>query len=537
MLCLFALCWPLSSTSCQSIARDERRINLLADAKWQYSLDGGKSFTKRPPLIEPETTVHFLARTEFELGETSGIAALELTHGLRRWSETAFSLNGRPIKPPLEGMRYRTTPGIDPALLVRGKNVLTAEVTIKNVSSRRRKAKDIAAVLANRLDALGPEHLKMQTGPILGAFTKDSFTVTCRTNMPAEVALIAWEPAQKTVPDEGPTSTGLLHRFKVYGHDPTEVTYWLTLRARLSDAKDKPKAVKTRRWRIATPRSPDKLRFVAVGDSRSRPSDWAKVAAAIGKAKPDFLILSGDMVAYGRNDWEWDEQFFRPAMELLATVPCYPVIGNHEADAPLYDELFYVPTRTGRGRKWAQWFGHMLLIGIDGQQDWSADSKNAKWLEEVLAGAARAEFIFLVNHYPAWSSARHGRLDEDGRLAERGAREAREVIMPLLTKYNATAMIAGHDHCYERSEPPGGVTHIISAGGGAPRYKKTDNADRQNPHSKVFVSTLHYCLFEIEGGSCTMKALTPAGELLDSLSWKARKIEQATVLKSFTEQK
>jgi hypothetical protein len=94
--------------------------------------------------------------------------------------------------------------------------------------------------------------------------------------------------------------------------------------------------------------------------------------------------------------------------------------------------------------------------------------------------------------------------------------------MPLLAKYHATAFICGHDHCYERSEPEGGVTAITTGGAGAPLYRKVQDAAKQNPWSKVFAPQLHYCLIEVSGDACTLKAFTPDGELLDTRTWKAR---------------
>jgi hypothetical protein len=96
------------------------------------------------------------------------------------------------------------------------------------------------------------------------------------------------------------------------------------------------------------------------------------------------------------------------------------------------------------------------------------------------------------------------------------------VILPLLAKYRATAMIAGHDHNYQRSEPPEGVTVIVTGGAGAPLYEKSQEAEKQNPYSQAFAAVLHYCLFVIEGDACTMQALTPEGETLDTRIWRAR---------------
>jgi len=94
--------------------------------------------------------------------------------------------------------------------------------------------------------------------------------------------------------------------------------------------------------------------------------------------------------------------------------------------------------------------------------------------------------------------------------------------MPLLKKYNATAMFAGHDHCYERSEPEEGVTMIISGGAGAPTYGKSKDAEKQNPYSKVFARQRHYCLLTVDGDVCTMKVFRPNGTMIDTRSWTAR---------------
>lgn len=500
-------------------------VNLLADAAWEYSTDGGKTFSQQSPVVPAGKKVKIVARTFFDLpdgglfgelepGEHHSWSVLELTHGLSYSWKPVFELNGKAVKGPLDGMFYRTIPAIDAALLREGKkNVLTAGFTVHN---RRRGKKDISAAVKMSLAALVAEDLKIQTGPILGAFGDDYFSVTCRTNMPATVTLYRTNAQRRKLELLAISKAGLMHRLRGRLTDPQEKLEYLlvvggngTYRTHAGVAallgKDR-----------------GKLRFVAMGDSRTHPDRWAQVAAAAVKAAPKLIVFSGDMVNRGWDDWQWDEQFFSQAGELFATIPFYAVIGNHEANAPVFNELFYTPTKDGRGRNWSQLVRGVLLIGVDGTQNWSAGSENAKWLDKTLSEARGAKFIFLFNHFPPWTSGRHGRFNEDGTIREREVREGREVILPLLAKHKATAFIAGHDHFYERSEPSGGVTVIISGGAGAPLRDKAKNAEKQNPHSKVFAKKLHYCLFEIEGDTCTMKALTPDGEQIDKRVWKAR---------------
>ena len=178
----------------------------------------------------------------------------------------------------------------------------------------------------------------------------------------------------------------------------------------------------------------------------------------------------------------------------------------------------------------------MLLIGIDGEEDFSAGTKHYRWLEELLRNAGDAEFIFFFNHYPAYSSGKHGRLDENGRPRQKTVALAREHIIPLLNKYKVTAYICGHSHSYERSELPGGVTQIISGGAGAPPHRKVETAAQQDPYSKIFAAELHFCLFEIADGTARMKVLTPPvaadgpnaygqeGKVIDQREWKSRNV-------------
>jgi hypothetical protein len=261
--------------------------------------------------------------------------------------------------------------------------------------------------------------------------------------------------------------------------------------------------------------------FAILGDSRTYPDKWKKVADATLAAKPAFSLFVGDMITNGRVDKMWDDEYFHPAKDFLATIPYFSVIGNHEGNCPLFPLMFQTPQENG-SKNWSQQIGPLLLIGIDGSMDWSHGSKLERWLENTLA-KSKAKFIFVGSHYPAWTSGGHGSLNEEKRPKEKPIKDAQDTIMPLLKKYNAAAMFAGHDHFYERNEPDNGVTMIVTGGAGAPLRDKTKYAAKQNPYSVVFKKQLHFCLISVENDKCTMKVLNPQGEVLDTRSWNARK--------------
>jgi hypothetical protein len=221
-------------------------------------------------------------------------------------------------------------------------------------------------------------------------------------------------------------------------------------------------------------------------------------------------------------DWLWDPEFFSEAQPLVSHVPLYAVIGNHEHDATITQELFYTPSKDGRDENWVQRIGPSVMIGINGEKDFSKDSANAKWLEQQLQQAQSAKFLFVFSHYPAWSSGGHGQQEAHQGLTAT-TRYARESIVPLLQKYHATAFITGHDHNYERSDLPEGLIEITAGGAGAPTVPFLNSDLDINPYSKVFSTKLHYCLFAIHGDSWSMKAITPDGQTLDECGGKARR--------------
>ena len=450
-------------------------------------------------------------RRTFRLPDNAEYARLLLT---KPEYISQVSLNGQRIEYPLNGMRYSTVT-LPASLLKTGENIIearwTAYVTLKKNKQTARveyrpssiKAADVNIILAGLTSAA----LQFKSGPVLGYVGTDFFTVSCWLNMPAKVTLQA--NSRTTVSDKA-----VFHRFKV-GRLKPDTAYKYTLTATLPDGE----STQTGPYIVHTLPKKAPFTFAIMGDSRSNPKAWQSVAEAAAKEHPILTVFVGDMVTNGRHIRLWLNEFLKPAKDFLATTPLYSIIGNHEDQCPIFSKLFITPT--GKNT-WTQQIGPVLLIGIDGSENWEAGSENVKWLEKLLK-SADAKYIFLNSHYPAWSSGCH---TVPGRISHKVPREilqARDVILPLLKKYNATAMFAGHDHFYERSEPDNGVTMIVTGGAGAPLRDKVKNAAEVNPYSKVFNKSLHFCILKVNDDTCTMRAITPDGMVIDKIVWPARK--------------
>ena len=489
------LIWLLI-TATRCLAADAPPKDILAGSKPQFCLAADRDPEWRDHLPRSLSgRTQFRARWTFTAPDKLACASLTLQASV---SVELCLLNGTPAPPPIKGLRYATLPGISPKLLKAGENRLEIEFGVNGKATDAKGPKPPAVALVSLLD----DDVDFQTEPVLGHAGPDFFTVACRTNMPGEVVLEV-DGRQSRSP------RGIIHAFRATGLKPgTAQSYTLAAYAGSSGGK------KIGPFQVSTlPADGGDLSFIALGDSRSHPNDWARVAAAVLRKKPMLTVFSGDMVYDGREDRLWDAEFFGMAKPYFATIPGFYVMGNHETGSPIVGTLLPVP---GRDR-WKAVAGSALFIGIDGSLSWKADSDNLKWLEETLK-ASREKFIFISSHYPPWSSGPHGVLPEHG------STEARKFILPLMKKYGATVFLGGHEHCYERSETREGITVIVSGGAGAPLYGKS-YIPGQNPYSKVFAKEHHFCLFNIVGDCCLMKVVTPESKLLDAKEWKARAIK------------
>ncbi|MCE5325112.1 MAG: metallophosphoesterase [Planctomycetaceae bacterium] len=468
--------------------------NLLAAAKWTFSVDGGKTFAPAVQIAANQS-LQIVAHAEFEVADPAALGGLEVVIPK---GGPDITINGKAPEGLLPRMIYSTY-SLDPTkVLIKGKNVVLATKTLNNKTSAPVNA-DMPAVLT----MIEPQNVGVQTGPILGCAGEGFFTLTCRTNMPAAVSVSAKpEPAGEEVIAASPR--GYYHRMKiVLPKDTKAFTYTVTTQSGLARNTTEPVKVKV-------PGAAKPFRFAAVGDCRSNPTAWKTISDALTAVEPELVLFSGDLVGAGRVDFTWDREFAGPAKTMLSRIPFYTVAGNHEQSAAAFFTLFYAPNETGRPDNWAQAAGGVLFIGIDGGKP---NDEMTKFVETALA-ASKEKFIFLMTHYPAYSSGMHGKRPDGG------MGYSKKVLMPLLAKYNATAMIAGHDHDYERSEPPAGqgVTCIVAGGGGAPLYGRQG----RNSYSKVFLTKLHYCIFEVKGDTCEMKAYDAQGKVLDETVFKAR---------------
>ena len=456
-----------------------------------------------PTLTFDKAARHDLRmRVEFELAALppGRVLTLKKPPNVSEWT-----LNGQALIGPAKDMFYPELEGIPMTALKAGKNVLEARYSVNVTMRDGQFSPATSGELSLDLRPGDVRKFDIRTGPVLGAAGMDYFTVGCRTRMPATVTLHCAGRAWTSKP-------GVIHLLRADGLKAGQ-KYEYKLTAELVGGGA---TASSEVWQVKTMPAKGPLTFVALGDARNDPKMWGALAGEVLKMEPVFVMHTGDIVGNGNDNDAWDREFSAPATKLLATIPCFYTFGNHENNVELIYQMFGFPEQ-GRGN-YQQVIGPVQVFAMNRFENWGKGTASLVRMEQQLA-ASKSPFIFTFTHPPAWSSGSHGN-DQLGK----------DVHFPIFDKYNVTAEIAGHDHCYERSEP-GGTTMLIAGGAGANLYRQERLKD--NPHSKIYRSEYGFLVFKADDKKCEMTAWTygdmqtPDNERklkqVDTRVWAARK--------------
>lgn len=309
----------------------------------------------------------------------------------------------------------------------------------------------------------------------------------------------------------------------------SEVRY----RVKLGDQLVRESAFRTRR----APANP--VRFAMVGDLSNGKKPQRAIAHRIFEEKPDFLVALGDIVypsgrvsQYMDHYWDTYNDVDAPGPDtgapLMASVPFYPVLGNHDVaakfpatpDALGIYYFFHAPkngpgpgpwnTPLGSARTAVAAFraaaidsypaidaysfdnGPVHVVVLNSNQSSNVDQpKLRKWVEQDLK-ESKARWKLVCHHNPAFSSSHQHYTEQSVRLWQ-----------PVFEAGGVDLVFSGHVHNYQRTVPlkfspsspkrdkrgrsdgefeldkafdgamntvPEGIIHVVAGGGGAPLY-------------------------------------------------------------------
>lgn len=326
--------------------------------------------------------------------------------------------------------------------------------------------------------------------PYIQQLTPTEVTIKWQTKIPSQTRLMFRKTADASWIKHILELESVLHEMKI--DDLVENTqYEFSVNVNTEEFG----LVKSRNLSFKTPPTEsDSVTFAVYGDTRTFPLDHEKVISAMVQNvadKLDLWIHTGDLVADGLDFESWSREFFTPAQELLARVPLYPVLGNHENDSIHYFDFFNLP---GNERWYSFDRGPVHFTFLDSYfSSFLPGSEQYQWLENDLANCT-LNWKIVALHSPVFTSGPHGKLNDQGLPGESQIADMQTHIIPLLEKQGVTMVFSGHDHIYERSQK-GSVYYIVAGGGGAPLYDTTSD-QKQNPYNQVVYNKHHYCLVQ-----------------------------------------
>lgn len=260
--------------------------------------------------------------------------------------------------------------------------------------------------------------------------------------------------------------------------------------------------------------------FIVYGDMRftHRSNTWdtdpvrrVALVQRIAQESPKFLFITGDLVLNGDSfsDWEVFDQETRPLRQ--AGIQIFPVLGNHDLVGPveLAQQNYFRRFPALNHRRWYSLrYGNCYFLMVDSNSSLEPESPQRTWLAYELAHLPRGtDFVFVVAHHPSYtqSTREHGA----GHAARGSERSLGEFLEERQKKLKARLFeLGGHVHNYERYQN-GGVTYIVTAGGGAVPYavnrKPSDFYREVGP-------TYHFCRFTIDHRNLKFEMIKMMGE-------------------------
>jgi len=208
------------------------------------------------------------------------------------------------------------------------------------------------------------------------------------------------------------------------------------------------------------------VKFAVIGDFGLDGVAEADVATLVHSWQPDIIITVGDnnypsgaADTIDANIGKYYHDYISPYIGTYGPGAdmnrFFPALGNHDwytTGAQPYLDYFTLP---GNERYYDFVWGPVHFYTIDSDENEpdgiNAGSVQAAWLQQALA-ASSSPWNIVYTHHPPYSSGAHGSTDW---------------MQWPFAAWGADALLAGHDHLYERLLVDGIPYFTDGAGGGA----------------------------------------------------------------------
>jgi tartrate-resistant acid phosphatase type 5 len=254
------------------------------------------------------------------------------------------------------------------------------------------------------------------------------------------------------------------------------------------------------------------VRFAVIGDYGDHSAAEQDVADLVKSWKPDLIITTGDnnydagkARTIDSNIGQFYSEFIYPyhgryiSSNLSRVNRFFPALGNHDwqtRNAQPYLDYFALP---GNERYYDFIWGPIHFFALDSDahepDGITRDSAQAAWLREKLA-MSTVPWKIVYMHQPPFSSGRHGSVS---------------ALQWPFKDWGATAVLAGHDHAYERILRDG-FPYFVNGLGGKSRYSSKEIVAGSQVRYRDDYGAM---LVEASRYQITFKFITRSGFLVD----------------------
>ena len=220
--------------------------------------------------------------------------------------------------------------------------------------------------------------------------------------------------------------------------------------------------------------------------------------------------MLGDNIYGGQRPRDFENKFELPYKPLLDSgVKFFAALGNHDSPS----QVSYRPFNMSGQRYYT--FQPREGIHFFALDSTRLDRAQLQWLEGEL-GRAGSDWKIVYFHHPIYSSgAKHG-----------SSLGLRAVLEPLFIKYGVAAVLAGHDHFYERTQPQQGVHYFVDGGSA---HLRAGNARSAPFVAKAFDRDNSFVVMEIDAGRLYFQAISRTGETVDAGSFERPPAPRAAI--------
>jgi tartrate-resistant acid phosphatase type 5 len=255
------------------------------------------------------------------------------------------------------------------------------------------------------------------------------------------------------------------------------------------------------------------IRLALIGDYGLAGQPELDVANLVLGWEPDYILTTGDnnypngeQETIDANIGQYYHAYIAPYTgaygEGAAENRYYPVLGNHDWNTPNAQPYLDYFTLPGNERYYDVVLGpvHLFMLDSDSREPDGVGRSTAQatWLQQALA-ASTSPWKLVIMHHAPYSSGQHGGTDW---------------IQWPFAEWGADAVLAGHDHVYERLQVDG-IPYFVNGVGGGPIYAfiLTDPASqfRYNDDYGAMLITA-------DDGQITFSFSNRQGELIDTYS-------------------